>query len=300
MLSGNIVLIVADSLRRDTFNQLTTMDGFKDYPAKLLNVDAMNSCTELSLPWMLSGMDTYSPTMNIATDLRRLGYNSLMIHSNPIVDRFRHGFDTVIDLHTHSRKARLSRRFNRVRDALQKRLPASTYNHVKGMIRGNSGYLPYCRVKEKLEAIQTYTPDPPYFIWLHLMDPHTPYYPRTAHLDAEKIIDLNNNQISAVRGYYKPNMEEVKTWYSLYLQESEEMWRTLNKYLETLDYGETTVIFTSDHGEEFGEHGHYGHKGNRFNPENISVPFFIAGDMPRFSIKDHSQLRAFITGLYFE
>lgn len=294
----NLILIVADSLRRDTFNHLLLTESFKDYPAKLLNVNAMNSSTELSLPWMLSGMDLYSPTMNIPRDLGRQGYSTLLIHSNPVVDRFRHGFNNVIDLHTHNRKARLNRKYNRVRDALQKRLPDSTYNHLKKLIRGPpTEYLPYCRIEAKLEAMKTYTLEPPYFLWLHLMDPHTPYYPTTAGLPIEKIIDLNDNQISAVRGYYHPSLDEAKTWYSLYLSESMEMWHTLNKYLETVDYDKTTVLFTSDHGEEFGEHGHYGHKGNRFNPENITVPFFIAGDTPSTKIETHSTLRILINSL---
>lgn len=292
----NIILVVADSLRRDTFLHLLGTEGFRDYPAKLYSVDAMNSCTELSLPWMLSGTRNYSPVDTLPLDLHGLGYNTLMIHSNPLVDRFKHGFDQVIDLHTHHRRARLSRKYNRVRDALQKRLP-STYNKVKGLIRGPpEEYLPYCRVNNKLEALEKYKPDPPYFIWLHLMDPHTPYYPSLAGLPIEKIIDTNDNQISAVRGYYTPSIDEAKTWYSLYLEESAEMWQTLNKYLETVDYSQTTVIFTSDHGEEFGEHGHYGHKGNRFNPENITVPFFIAGDNLG-CITSHQQLREFIYNL---
>jgi len=295
----NIVFIVADSLRRDTFNQILTIHGFNDYPFKVYHVESMNSCTERSLPWILSGMDIYSPTMNIPSDLKRLGYNTLLIHSNPIVDRFKHGFDHVIDLHTHDRRAKLSRKYNWVRDVLQKRLPVSTYCKVKNLIRGApEDYLPYCRITSKLDAMVGNTTYSPYFVWLHLMDPHTPYYPKSTQLDLDKIIDCNDNQISAVRGYYKPDMEEVKTWYSLYLLESTEMWNTLNNYLESVDYSETTVVFTSDHGEEFGEYGHYGHKGNRFTPENIQVPFFIVGEnLPELSLENHSTLRLCIREL---
>lgn len=284
----NILLIVADSLRRDAFNQIINLHGAP--PVKLLNVVSMNSTTELSLPWMLTGTPTYDPHDNLPHDLGGLGYSTLLIHSNPIVDRFKAGFDSAIDLHTENRRARLGKRYNRVRDALQKRLPTGAYHRVKrAVLGGPEDYLPYSRVDDKLAALEKYLPRPPWFVWLHLMDPHTPYYPRSTGLDAEKLIDLNDNQISAVRGYYTPAIEEAKLWYSLYLEESTEMWLTLNKYLRDIDPDETMVVFTSDHGEEFGEHGHYGHKGNRFNPENIQVPFFIVG--ADIKIRDHSQLR---------
>lgn len=295
----NILLIVADSLRRDTFNQITALHGFTA-SVKRYSVTSMNSTTELSLPWMLTGTPDFSPTDNLSLDLKAKGYSTLLIHSNPIVDRFKAGFDSAIDLHRENRRAHLGRRYNRVRDALQKRLPSKTYHKVKRAVLGGvDGYLPYCRVEDKLAALERHLPGSPWFVWLHLMDPHTPYYPQGTGLDAEKIVDLNDNQISAVRGYYIPRVEEAKLWYSLYLEESAEMWTALNKYLETVDYTQTTVIFTSDHGEEFGEHGHYGHKGNRFNKENITVPFFIAGDALSFSIKDHSQLRELIKKLLF-
>lgn len=290
--------MVADSLRRDSFNHLLDMDGFKDYPVKQYEVESKNSSTELSLPWMLSSYPHYLPRESIPVELNKHGYNTLMIHSNPIVDRFKEGFDKSIDLHIHNRRMKLTRRYNHIRDALQKHLPEETYRKLKNMVRGPlENYLPYCRVEDKLVALKEHTPAPPYFIWLHLMDPHSPYYPQETALDLEKVVELNDNQISAVRGYYNPSLDETKTWYALYLAESMEMWRQLNTYLENVDYDETTVIFTSDHGEEFGEYGHYGHKGNRFTPENLTVPFFIAGETPKIEIKDHSQLRDLIINL---
>jgi len=289
------LLVVADSLRRDTFSQITNLHGYGDVAVKPYSVVSMNSTTELSLPWMLTGTQNYNPHDNLPLDLKPKGYHTLLIHSNPIVDRFKSCFDIAIDLHRENRRARLGRKYNHVRDALQKRLSTETYHRVKRAILGGSeNYLPYSRIKDKLAALEEYKPEPPWFVWLHLMDPHTPYYPLGVDLDAEKIVDLNDNQISAVRGYYQPDVEEVKLWYSLYLEESSEMWLALNKYLCGVDIGETVVLFTSDHGEEFGEHGHYGHKGNRFNPENISVPFLIAGETSSINIKNHSQLRSLI------
>jgi hypothetical protein len=40
--------------------------------------------------------------------------------------------------------------------------------------------------------------------------------------------------------------------------------------------GETVVVVTGDHGEEFAEHGHWGHTGN-FSREQVAVPFAMRG-----------------------
>ena len=296
----NIILIVADSLRRDTFTQLTHHHPDRGYPViKYPNVQSRNSCTELSLPWMLSGMDVYSPTLSIPTDLKKLGYNTLLIHSNAIVDKFKQPFHQTIDLSTGNTYEKLTRKYNKLRNTLQRHLPAKWYHKVKQVIRGNPEiYLPYSRVTRNLITLEENLPNEPYFIWLHLMDPHTPYYPLYSTLPTETIIDYNDNQISAVRGYYTPDSEEVSTWYYLYESEIMEMWQILDIFLSTTDLSNTDIILTSDHGEEFGEHGEYGHKGNRFNPENIDIPFLLATTTPpKQGIKDLGELRGFVKHL---
>lgn len=158
-----------------------------------------------------------------------------------------------------------------------------------------NNYLPYTRIYNALPHI---TRDNPRFTWMHLMDSHTPYYPVYTQLTYQDIIDINNNQISAVRGYYKPNKDEETLWFNVYKRETCESLSFLVDWLDTIDYSNTTIIFTSDHGEEFGEQGEYGHKGNRFYPENINVPFVVFGkNLPDAIISNHSMLRNYLRRL---
>ena len=284
----NIIVVVADSLRRDTSKEIVK---FPDtLPHKEYEVKSCNSCTELSMPWMLSGMETFSQTMSIPTDMKRLGYSTTIIHSNPVVGRFSGPFDSVVDLASKDPVKHQLKRFNR----LTRHIP----NWIFKRIRSNNKYLPYARVKDKLTALKKLPTSKPMFTWIHLMDPHTPYYPEVSDMKLENIIELNRNQMSAVRGYRKPSESEVEQWYELYKLESAGMYWHILEFLGEVDYEATTVILTSDHGEEFGEHGHYGHKGNRFNPENVEVPFIVFGeDINSVSIQSHKTLRNLIRRL---
>lgn len=288
----NIIIVVADSLRRDTMKEIVEFPV--NLPLTRYTVTACNSCTEKSLPWMLSGMEVFSPTMSIPTDLKKLGYHTVLIHSNPVVDRFKGPFDQVIDLGNKTKVSRKLRRFNRV----TRYVPNWLYKMFQGKDMKN--YLPYARVTEKLEALSKVpwalqTPKP-MFCWLHLMDPHTPYYPLLEN--PSEIVEINRNQISAVRGYYEPSKAEVRRWYELYKLESSAMFWRLLEWLDTVDYSKNTVILTSDHGEEFGEHGAYGHKGDRYWPENLEVPFLVIGEgVGTMSIQSHKTLRDLVRKL---
>jgi len=286
----NIIIIVADSLRRDTFEGILNRIPFPEGVSyQEFKVRAKNSCTELSLPWMLSGMEVFSPNMSIPQDMRKRGYHTVMIHSNPVVHRFHGPFDTVIDLGSTSKVSRKVKRLHRV----TRFVPNWLYQILRG---GGSGYLPYARVDRKLEEYNELDKTDPFFMWLHLMDPHTPYYPH--EYDLNRVVELNRKQISTVRGYYKPSELEGLEWYHAYELEVRGMHRTLNTFFAELDYSKNTVIFTSDHGEEFGEYGEFGHKGNRFNPENVEVPFFILGEgIGTVSIQSHKTLRELIRKL---
>lgn len=282
----NIIVIVADSLRRDTSDSIVAFP--ESLPIKHFDVTACNSCTEKSLPWMLSGMEVFSPNMSIPADMKKRGYFTVLIHSNPVVGRFKAPFDYTVDLGKTNKIGKQVKRYNKI----TRLIPMFLYK----LLKSNANYLPYSRVTEKLNALSELKTDKPLFVWLHLMDPHTPYYPEDEQLG--EIIRVNRNQMSAVRGHRRPHPLEVRKWYELYRLESSAMYWKLLAFFDCLDYSENTIVFTSDHGEEFGEYGEYGHKGDRFNPENVEVPFFIIGeDVGRVSIQSHDMLRKLITNL---
>jgi len=295
----NIIIFVADSLRQDTYNQTLKplLKASKIPYIEHHSFRSCNSCTELSLPWMLSGMEIFSENMAFPKDLEKKGYKTFLIHSNPIVGRFSGCFMDSVDLSQRTKNPlyKVTKKYNRLRKAFETHFPY-LYKQAKKYIRGTEkNYLPYTRIYDTLPHIPL---EPNRLTWVHLMDPHTPYYPLKTVIHIDTIITQNDNQISAVRGYYTPTIDERMLWKQLYQDECLEMSKTLVQFLQTLDFNETTVILTSDHGEEFGEHGHYGHKGNRANPENVDVPFLVFGDnTPLIDFNTHSGLRRYVNSL---
>ncbi len=134
-----------------------------------------------------------------------------------------------------------------------------------------------------VERINTlHSKDQPYFLWVHIMDPHTPLTPPIDYIkrpqrEAEELYDfgVNNTFGSNEENFnvkYKDNLVD------LYAAEVRYVDDALEPVLETLDdlnvWEDTLVILTADHGEEHFEHGKYGHTRTLYD-ETIAVPLII-------------------------
>ncbi|UCH79185.1 MAG: sulfatase [Candidatus Coatesbacteria bacterium] len=108
----------------------------------------------------------------------------------------------------------------------------------------------------------------PFFLWLHYLDPHGPYWPPPEYVDDPEILvpftgnELSRDQRGAI--LHKRYKAEVK-----YVDA--EVGRLL-KALERSPH--TVVIVTSDHGEEFLEHGGLDH-GHTSYEELLRVPLLM-------------------------
>ncbi|MBI5535663.1 MAG: sulfatase-like hydrolase/transferase [Deltaproteobacteria bacterium] len=94
----------------------------------------------------------------------------------------------------------------------------------------------------------------PFFFWVHFFDPHNEYVRHPGYPSfGDRPIDLYDGEIRF----------------------SDHQLGTLLHELEMMDAAKRTVIvFTSDHGEAFGEHGHE-HHGSGLTEEQIRVPLII-------------------------
>jgi len=94
----------------------------------------------------------------------------------------------------------------------------------------------------------------PFFVWVHLFDPHSPYTHRPEFVDED---DLASNYAGEIR-YTDQNLKRL---------------------LQTLGRApfseNTVVVFASDHGEAFGEHGDNFHGRTLFG-EVLEVPLAIS------------------------
>jgi arylsulfatase A-like enzyme len=139
----------------------------------------------------------------------------------------------------------------------------------------------------------------PFFIWLHYMDPHAWYDPKSEFVeelyrdDVSKPERFKANRVlmsaSPFRG--QPDIQGVQqyleTLKKLYLGSVREVDSSIGRILEYLKNSglkeETVIAITSDHGEEFLEHGNVQHSG-QVHTETTHVPFVVSGpDVPNGS-----------------
>jgi arylsulfatase A-like enzyme len=120
--------------------------------------------------------------------------------------------------------------------------------------------------------------DAPFFIYLHYMEVHSPYEPPRKYralypppLGAEGAFtyglapDTSDIDLQFERNLYDAQINQV----------DELIGRVLSRVEKLGISGDTVVIFTSDHGEEFLEHGGFGH-GTTVYGELVRIPLVIA------------------------
>ena len=128
--------------------------------------------------------------------------------------------------------------------------------------------------------------DAPFFLWLHLMDPHSPYYPKE-----EALTLMGHDAVSPFRARYlnsywnrsdlgprrlARHREEVIALYDAGVRWVDVQ---VSRLIETLRasgrWDNSVFAFTADHGEEFLEHGGRYHPPSRLMEELIHVPLLL-------------------------
>ena len=120
-----------------------------------------------------------------------------------------------------------------------------------------------------------------FFLWIHYMDPHSPYAPPRAFLPERK------GPWERFPPTDKPSVKDFVVSRSnpahlrrLYRGEVEYVDQAIGRVLGELAHlgldTQTYVAFTSDHGEEFWEHDRWGH-GHSLYEELMRVPLILAG-----------------------
>lgn len=275
----NVVLLILDALRYDHVNHENTPNLMKlaENGAWFTNASSGNSSTILSMPYILCGQKDYNPEANIATAFNNAGVHTTLIHSNPILHNFLAGFKETIDL--KSTKFRMSKSWKKT---LRSQLPPQMIAQMKkfrAAVYKHDKYMAYARAHETLDFSMKWMKDHSmYFLWIHLMDPHLPYYPLKTNLDITRyeMRILNDKFIESVHGTYKPTSEEVAQAKVLYAEDIKEMDAELGHFLKSINPDDLLVV-TADHGEEFGEHGQYSHHSDKIVTELIHVPLILYG-----------------------
>ena len=126
--------------------------------------------------------------------------------------------------------------------------------------------------------------DRPFFLWLHLMDTHSPYYPRYEALALMGDEDLNASRAQYLNSYWNRSdaaafykyREEVIKLYDAGVRWVDSQIARLIGTLQTREHlRECVFAFTADHGEEFLDHGDRYHAPIKLTEELIHVPLLL-------------------------
>jgi arylsulfatase len=143
-----------------------------------------------------------------------------------------------------------------------------------------------------LRFLREASPDRPFLLWLHYVNPHAPYTPPapfdTAFLDAKAAQGPSLPVVKAAHGgiphqWAVPGKSRLGYYVAQYDGEiaavDEQVGRILDGLGSSRVKDTTLLLLTSDHGESLGEHDYYfDHGENLFDP-SLRIPLIVA--MPR-------------------
>jgi arylsulfatase A-like enzyme len=126
----------------------------------------------------------------------------------------------------------------------------------------------------------------PFFLWLHLMDPHAPYYPRQEALELMGEDSLDATRARYLNSYWnrgdlgaarlRRHREEVVALYDAGIRWMDAQVARLVDTLRDLGRWENCVTaLTADHGEEFLDHGGRYHPPSSVAEELVRVPLLL-------------------------
>jgi len=200
----------------------------------------------------------------------RQGYATAAFTTNPYTGahtEFARGFDRYEDFMDDGEGFLMGRAAH---------LPVlSELKHVVTLVRGNRASKRWAEYYDRI-ADWIASATEPYFLWVFLLDPHTPYLvderfrsgigstsmyyhnwrlwiekkwretPDSSSLNRERLVDLYDGAVRAVDAF-------------------------LERLLEDAAASDPAVVVHADHGEAFGEHGTFGHQAALYE-ENLRVP----------------------------
>lgn len=126
----------------------------------------------------------------------------------------------------------------------------------------------------------------PFFLWLHFMDPHSPYYPRPEALKAMGQDSLDASRARYLNSYWnrgdvgaqrlQRHREDVVALYDAGIRWVDaQVARLVDRLRELGLWKDCVTALTADHGEEFLEHGGRYHPPSRVAEELVRVPLLL-------------------------
>ncbi len=276
---NNVVLLTIDALRKDvlgcygsTSGLTPFVDSLKGQCLRFRRAQAIGPYTQASFPGILTssyyldyadhgkGKMLSSKRTMVSEVLKDSGITTAAFHSNPYMCGlfgWNRGWDVFYD----------------------------------GMDVEVTDEVPYVKgdginhqVESWLASQPSGSASKPFFLWAHYMDIHEPYVPPRKYVDmiAASLTLSEVEMLALFRDVILPRdvskQETVlvlKKLYDAHVRECDDFVKSFFAILEKHNLlDDTTVIITSDHGDEFAEHGGLSHDGKMFS-ELIDIPLLI-------------------------
>ena len=269
----NVLIYLIDKLRRDrlgaygySLNTSPHLDALADDGVLFTNSIAQSSWTRASVASIFTGVhprshgvngrtnELSSEALTMAAILSASGYQTAGFVTNGNVSPnfgFDHGFETYVHL--------------RERRTTEVHVLSDTLN------------------EQAFAWLESRDTERPFFLYLHAVDPHDPYTPRSPFRE-QYIQTRQYPDLVAPRQLFERRLtdheaaainSELGALYDAEVAFTDHHFGQLVAWLKNNGlYDSTAILAVSDHGEEFFEHGGWGH-GSTLYQEQLAVPLIV-------------------------
>ncbi|MGC1649296.1 MAG: sulfatase, partial [Candidatus Sulfotelmatobacter sp.] len=246
----------------------------------------------------------------IASTLQGSGYRTAaFVAGNPYLSSrfgYNQGFDTFHDFLNSIPEGEPSLPENSFRSTFNRFLQSSASHNTLTAAAYEELYFWYCQRRSaaqdlSMDALRRYPAadvvvdqacswlnqlaGEPFFLWLHLMDPHHPYYPPEeassalkSRVSAGRAVLLNsfwNREHVAVRRLNRCREEVVSLYDAGIYWTDRQISRLVSALKRAQLWDDSVFAITADHGEEFLEHGRRYHFPMSLSEQLIHVPLLL-------------------------
>ena len=150
---------------------------------------------------------------------------------------------------------------------------ASELKHLVTLLSGDRASKPWQAYYDAIVDWVETAPEP-YFLWVFLLDPHTPYLAPADYRSGSRLgMYYHNWKLWADKKWgvdLELDREALVELYDAAVRSTDDFLSRLRTELR----GDPVVTVHADHGEAFGEHGSFGHDGQLY-AENLRVPLVV-------------------------
>ncbi len=289
------VLFTVDSLRADALPENGEITDLERRGTTFTNAFAHGNWTPFSFPSIIGGGHVFSDSGDIGLPERPTLAETLLDSGIPTAgfngangfltdhwgyDRGFEAFETFTSGTTDSFYSKYLTAHPTVQAWLQ--VAASPFRRLLG---GDGG----ARNVSRMQDVERYaidfieTAEPPFFLWVHYMDVHTPYVPAPKFVRDET--GANVGSLKMLKAHAQAGLgrevggETLDNLQSLYRAAIRQVDGSVGRVLSALSKrglrDDACLLFAGDHGEEFMEHGHLAHYPKLYE-ELVHVPLILS------------------------